>query len=476
MRVKDAVELPGARFLFGNADAELSGVATDTRDPDIRGKLYVALKGERSDGHAFLEKAVSGGVTAILIEPRGAELAKALRRDGCPAAVVVPDTLAAMGELARRYRSRLPVKIIAITGSNGKTSAKEFARDILATTYETVAAERSFNNSIGVPLTIFRMKNSTQVGVLELGMNHPGELDHLTRIADPDAVAITSIGPAHLGFFKTVRRVARAKSEILTASRPGIPAILPADSEFLPFLKSRARKKHVSTFGSAAASDWRLTNVESQIRTMTFGIQKKGARPSKFRCPNFGDHQLNNMVLAIGLAQMFAVPEKKIRAAVSKLALPQGRGEIIRAGKHLVVNDSYNANPVSMAAALWRIDSMKRAAPGYDVCLVLGDMLELGSQSAAFHAELGNQARLLNPKKFIFVGSQGAAVGRGFAKSGKSSRCLSIYNRAADALDFLKETLAASRKMLVLFKASHSTGLELMVKEIVNTLNHRSNS
>lgn len=472
LSVKDAASLPSARLLFGSPDAALAGVTTDTREDPIVGKLYFALKGDRQDGHEFLEAAAGGGVGCVLIEERGADRARDMRVSRkLPAAVVVPDTLKALGELARRHRRKLGVKIVAITGSNGKTSTKDFVSSILSTTYRVVSARRSFNNAIGVPLTLLQMTPETQVGVLEMGMNHPGEIDGLCRIADPDLVAITSIAPAHVGFFRSVQQVALAKSEILTAGRPGIPAFLPADSPFLDLLHRRASDKKVSTFGFSPKATWRLISIEPNLKSISFKVTAGCEKAAAFRCPNFGDHQLTNILVAIGIANIFAVPVKKIQSAVSRLRLPPGRGELIRMGRHILIDDGYNANPGSMSASLKRVSSLKRllglrraaTEKKHEVLLVLGDMLELGNQTASCHQTLGTEAKSLNAWRVLFIGAQGTHVRRGFLKAGGTPNQLILAGSVEEATPILREWIESKKKLLMLVKASNKLGLEKMV-------------
>lgn len=477
LAISDLLTLTGASLLHGEPSVRMAGVTTDTRDAGIRGKLYVALKGERSDGHDFTEKAAACGAAAAMLEKRAAEAARKIC-DTHPSfsVVLVPDTLAALGELARLYRRRLKAKIVAITGSNGKTSTKDFTASILSTTYHTVSAVKSFNNSIGVPLTILRMTPETQVGVLEMGMNHPGELTGLCRIADPDLVAITSIAPAHIGFFRSVRRVALAKSEILTASRADIPAFLPADSPFLPMLRRKAKGKRISTFGTAPEADWRVKALDMDMRRMTFSVLTRefvetiGVRPPRVRavrltCPNIGGHQLTNLLMAIAVANQFSVALPKIRSAVSGIQLPSGRGIIQRRGKHVVIDDSYNANPVSMSAALRRAHELwkmlnRRPSGRYEIALVLGDMLELGSASAKYHRELGRAVARIRPRRLIFIGGMGRHVMKGFLERGGAAGRIEIFETTEKSTGEVQRIMDAARRAVWLFKSSRQIGLE----------------
>lgn len=477
LTVADAAALPGARLVFGDPAQVLSGVTTDTREDGLHGKLYIALRGETKDGHEFLSTAADRGVRCVLIEHHGVRLARDLSSSRkLSAAVSIPNTLLALGELARRHRAKLSAKIIAITGSNGKTSTKDFAHAILSTTYETVSAPRSFNNAIGVPLTILKMNERTQVGVLEIGMNHPGEIASLTRIANPDLAAITSVASAHAGFFRSLRQVALAKSEILTASRPGIPVFLPADSPFLPLLARSAAGKKVWTFGTSKKASLKLTSIRASLKNIIFSVQmglegrNRKNSPVVFRCPNFGEHQLTNILLAIGIAGLLCVPYKKIRSVVAKLCLPPGRGNLIRIGPHVLIDDSYNANPASMAASFRRVHEFQRiegrAGSRRRLVLVLGDMLELGPKTKSDHRNIGVLARTLNPWRILFVGEQGVGVRTGFISAGGPGRNVITIGKTADAIPILKEWMREQEKLLILAKASHQICIERIVSGI----------
>lgn len=466
--VADVASLPTARLLFGDLRFPLCGVTTDTREEGLRSKLYVALKGDRWDGHKFLEAASDKSVGCVLIESRGVARVRDLRESGrLAAAVVVSDTLKALGDLAGCHRARLGTKIVAITGSNGKTSAKDFTAAILSTTYRTLSAPRSFNNAIGVPLTILQMTKDTQLGVLEMGMNHPGELEELCRIANPDVVAITSIAPAHIGVFSSLRRVAQAKAEILTASRPGITAFLPSDTPFLPLLCRRAKNKKIWTFGMNASASWRISHVQETLKRISFQVAAAGAQGTSFHCPNFGEHQLTNVLLAVGIAAQFAVPLKKIKTAVSKLSLPPGRGETFRSGRHILINDTYNANPGSMEASLKRVHALQRMLKcrrsSYHVVLVLGDMLELGGRAAAAHRQIGRIAMTLRPRHIIFVGQQGPHLVRGFVSAGGKANVVTMLDTPTAAVPHLQTLMQSYPRLLILLKASNQIGLNKII-------------
>ncbi len=453
--------------------------------------MYIALKGDQMDGHSFIETAARNGAGCVLIEKRGMDAAGQLGLlDRRPAVVMVPDTLAALGELARRHRKKLAAKIVAITGSNGKTSAKEFVSAILSSTYRTVWAPRSFNNAIGVPLTLLRMTETTHAGVLEIGMNHPGEIADLCRIADPDVVAITSILPAHIGFFKSIRAIAAAKSEILTASRKGIPAFLPVDSVYFPFLRRQASGKRVIPFGVRPEASLRLRDVDVSLGTISFSAAglhsgesiltsrsagSAGLREGtvSFRCPNFGEHQLTNILLAVGIGVLFAVPLKAMKKSVSQLNLPAGRGEVRRLGRHILIDDSYNANPGSMAASLLRISSLKRrlksrlgALPS--VVLVLGDMLELGSSARFYHHQLGKQIQASAPRRVLYIGVHSDWVKRGFVRAGGKAKNYIHSASIEEGLIWLNQWVRADGRLLILIKASHRLNFQKIVSELIN--------
>ena len=376
----------------GNAD--IQGITIDSRDVS-NGDLFVALSGPNFDGHDFVAQALAQGAAAALVHKR---------LDGVPAdrLIVVDDTLRALEMLGEASRARTGARIIAVTGSCGKTSTKE----ALATAFRTGGAAvhaslKSFNNHWGVPLTLARMPEDTDFGVFEIGMNSPGEIRELVKMVRPHSAIITTIEPAHLEFFGTVEAIADAKAENFEGLEPGGSAILPADNACIGQLQDRARACQVTdirTFGSAANADARAGRIRLGAKNSTVSANICGTEMAvKIGIP--GAHWINN-----GLACLLAVELNGGDLAAAGLALANmqalpGRGasEMIALadGQFQLIDESYNANPASMVAAL---SILATAEPGRDGMkgrriAVLGDMLELGPTSPELHAGLADPIR-----------------------------------------------------------------------------------
>ena len=383
-----------ARGVPESAGQPLAGVSTDSRA--VRpGELFVALRGEKFDGHAFLGAAAQAGAAMVIIDrPEACTPAP----DALPAGVAVlrvEDTGRALLQLAAAYRRWLEpgTKVVAIGGSNGKTTTVRLTHAALAGTLRGVASEKSFNNAVGVPLTILRARRGDQFLVCEVGTNAPGEMAALGRVVQPDVAVVTSIGREHLEGLGDLRGVAAEEASLLASLKPGGTAILNGDA---PLLLEVARSvlatlpapgAQVVTFGEGERCDLRLTRVESDLRGVRFELN--GRRTVSLGL--LGAHNAHNGAAALAVARRLGVPDD---AAATALAHAQGapmrmqRSVVaVPGGGVTVINDAYNANPDSMLAALRAFADLTRPESGPDVrrrVLVLGDMLELGAAAPAF--------------------------------------------------------------------------------------------
>ena len=358
------------------------GVSIDTRTIQP-GEMFVALQDAR-DGHEFLESAFDNGASAALVA-RAPENAP----EGAPL-LVVPDTLGGLRDLARAARLRNFGKRIGVTGSVGKTSTKDMLRSALGRCGVVHAADRSFNNHWGVPLTLASLPMHANYGVFEIGMNHAGEITPLTELVFPHAAIVTTVGTAHLEFFDSVEGIAEAKAEIFKGVAPGGAAILPADNEHYAILRKRAEQAGIQRlidFGAKETAHCRLIDYQSDgsAGQVTALIHKKEVR---FRLGAPGYHQAMNAVAAIAAAHAVGAPLDLIVQGIEAFGAGAGRGEHrkmhIRGVSISVLDESYNANPTSMAAAINVLAEKQPAKSGRRIA-VLGDMLELGDDAVAFH-------------------------------------------------------------------------------------------
>lgn len=381
-----------------------TGVSIDTRTLE-NGDLFVALTGEARDGHEFVGQALGIGAAAALVSRRS---------DNTPAGaplLIVRDTQAGLEGLGRASRARTPARIIAVTGSAGKTTTKEMLRLTLSGAGEVAASSASYNNHWGVPLSLARMPRDADFGVFEIGMNHFGEIRTLVAQVKPHLAIVTTIAPAHLEYFGTLEAIADAKSEIFEGIVRGGAALLPADNPQSARLIAHARKagvERVLTFGMQAGADARLITSETHGEVQDVVADIRGKR-IRFRLGAAGGHIAMNALAAILAAAEMGVEATAAAAALARFAPLKGRGARFNAGGIEVIDESYNANPASMAAALALLGAAQPATRGRRIA-VLGDMLELGTQGMALHRGLAKEIAAARADLVFLCGQQMAAL------------------------------------------------------------------
>lgn len=389
----EAVAATGGR---AQGDWSVGGVSIDTRDL-LPGDLFVALKDVR-DGHDFVARALGTGAGAALVSrvPDGVGPEAPL--------LIVPDVLAGLEALGRAARARTRARVAAVTGSVGKTSTKEMLRKLLSGQGRVHAAERSFNNHWGVPLTLARMPADVDFAVIEIGMNHPGEIAPLAAQARPHVAMITTIAAAHLAAFASVDAIAREKAAIFSGLEPGGTAVIPGDLPQTPILDTAARAAggRVLRFGEGAGNDWRLTDVHLCAQATVAHAAVAGVEePLLFKVMTLGRHFAVNALGALATSEALGADRDMALLDIAHWAPPPGRGGLERIVLDIVedhlhftlIDDAFNANPVSLGAALEVLaavppqDGVGRMGRGRRIA-ILGDMLELGPQAGALHAAL----------------------------------------------------------------------------------------
>ena len=371
----------------GNPPAAVPGLSIDTRTIKP-GEAFFAIQGENRDGHDFVEAAVKAGAGLAVV----ARAKRAVMPQGAPL-LIVEDVLGALNDLAAAARARSQAKLVAVTGSVGKTTTKEALRLVLAKQGATHAAAASYNNHWGVPLSLALMPQATQFGVFEIGMNHAGEITPLTRLTRPHVAIITTIAPVHLEFFGTIEAIADAKAEIFVGVEPGGAAVLNADNDQFGRLKAAAQQAGITrivAFGEGESAEARLLKASLQSETSTVQARILGHDVTyKLGAP--GRHIVDNSLAVLAAADLLGADLALAALALGELKAPTGRGERITldvpGGSILLIDESYNANPTSMRAALALLGQVQVAGMGRRIA-VLGDMLELGREGAALHAEL----------------------------------------------------------------------------------------
>ena len=365
-----------------------TGVSTDSRLIQS-GNLFFALRGEKFDGHDFITKAISSGAAAVVVDRRWADLNAALFTSLSVPRVVVEDTTHALGDLARVYRRKFRIPILAVAGSNGKTTTKEMIHAVLRMKHHVLSTEGNLNNHIGVPQTLFRLEAKHALAVVEVGTNHPGEIARLCEIAEPTHGLITNIGREHLEFFGSLRGVAKAEGELFDWLREhGKRSILFVnydDKHLVGLSKGHSRKV---TYGSKNKKAEVVAQVASTSSsgTIALSVKPKGKKAFSVQLSVPGSHNAMNALAAVTVGLWFKVPQKKIQSALESFVSASNRMEVLKLDGITVLNDTYNSNPDSVLAALQTIKSInvqgKRIA-------VLADMLELGAKAEDEHKEIG---------------------------------------------------------------------------------------
>ena len=379
----ELVAAAGART-EGTPAAAVTGFSIDTRTLQP-GDVFVALEAER-DGHDFVSAAFAAGAAAALVAAGYA------RGAGDGALLRVPDPLNALEAIGSAARTRSNARIVAVTGSAGKTGTKEMLRLCLSDAGQTHTSEKSYNNHWGVPLTLARMPRNTEYGVFEIGMNHAGEITPLTRMVRPHAAVITTVEPVHLEYFPSVEAIAEAKAEIFSGLVPGGTAVLPFDNPHFALLKTRAATvgARIVSFGYAEAADVRCiqANMDARGSSVIAGV---GSRRFPYRIGAPGEHYVKNSLAVLAALQVLGADPMRCLPALLKAAAPAGRGARAtleaEGGRILLIDESYNANPASVRAALAAMATVPRADFPRRV-VVLGDMLELGAAAADLHRGL----------------------------------------------------------------------------------------
>ena len=449
--MQDMQKLKNIAVSHAGTDWCAQGASTDTRKP-LQDMLFFAIKGERFDGHTFAADAVRQGAAGVVLNKSLEHLAGGF--SGKTAVFSVPDTVQSLGALAHALRERYKPAVITVTGSNGKTTTKEMLYTLLSESFRCGKTQGNLNNLIGLPLSILNMEQDTQVWVLELGTSRYGELASLAGIASPDIGVLTNIGRAHLEFFKDLQGVARAKSEMFSAMTQQGTAVMNADDPFVMEIANRF-KGRVITAGFSGHAQLRILSYNLTDKGMDFRILYEGEERS-FSTPVSGRHYLYDMALSMLCARHLQVGWDAIRSACERFTVFKGRGNSMSYKNNItVVDDTYNANPDSMQGGF---QSAIERYGAERIVAVIGDMLELGEQSAQQHFDLGLYLAGQGINKFILMGRFSDNTFEGIRSSGKKQ----IYAlQAGDIQSAVRELVSLSKDGTVIYiKGSRSMKLE----------------
>lgn len=443
------LKVTGGR-LVGGERAAIRGVSTDTRTLEP-GALFVALRGERFDGHDFVREALRRGAAAALVSR---ELV------GCEPLVVVEDTLRALGSLAAAHRRELRPKVIAITGSTGKTTTKEMTAAILSQGWATARTPGNYNNEVGVPLALLGLDPSHRAAVIEVAMRGRGQIAYLADMARPDVGVVTNIGVSHMELLGSRQAIAEAKGELLEALAPDGAAVLNAGDDFYDYLASRTRAR-VIAFGRDPGADVRVSDIalgaDASVRFRLHGWW--GDQEITLRAP--GRHHALNAAAAAAAAMAAGAEAEWVPAGLSVFESTEMRGRVTRApGGFTVIDDCYNAAPDSMRVALELLADM----PGGRKWAVLGEMKELGPMAADWHREVGELAAGLGIAGLVAVGELGRCIAEGARQALESQQIVEAPNNAAAAAAVAARVRAGD---VVLVKGSRAMGMEEIVKQLL---------
>ncbi len=449
MMMSQVAQVLGAT-LYGD-DVLMTGVSKDTRD--IRpGDLYVALKGERFDGHQFVAEAnLSGAVGALVSDDLSLDVPQ----------VQVDDTRVALGQLAAHWRRQFGGKLIGITGSNGKTSVKEMCSKILSDhvgASAVLATKGNLNNDIGLPMTLLELTGQHQFAVVEMGANHVGEIDYLTKIACPDVALVNNAGPAHLEGFGSLENIAKAKAEIYNGLSDDGIAVLNKDDAFAPFWQDYCSEMKTVSFSMLDESaDVYAKHIEGDRYQIIAGVEK-----AELTLNVPGKHNVMNALAAVAVTYSLGLSLQAIVSSLSAFENIQGRLTARRSALGFqVIDDTYNANPLSVAAAIEVLAAMSGQG---NTVLVLGDMAELGKDADRLHGEMGSKAKSAGIDALYATGRLSENAVDAFGEGGF------YFKNKNELIKALKKKLTADAVVLV--KGSRSAAMEEVVERILTRKNN----
>lgn len=455
--IEEVLRATGGRLLQGEERAFFQGISTDSRMVG-EGELFIALKGPRFDGHHFALKALEKKAGGVVIEE---DKTGDIRWNGYrpKAVIVVKDTLRALGDLARERRRRYRIPVVALTGSNGKTTTKEMISACLETTFPILKTRENLNNLIGLPLTLLNLTEKERVVILEMGMNVPGEIRRLTEIAEPDVGLITNIQIVHLEGVGSLERVREEKGELFRRMRRDGTILVNQNDPHVIDLASEFSGQKI-TFG-----------VEKSADVMAKEIRLRGAEGTSFKLilegeeievnlPLLGRHFVPNALSAIAVASLFGIEVKKAKEALERFRPFPMRMEIIHLeGGKTLINDAYNANPRSMELALETLAEIK--GKGRAIA-VLGDMLELGDFTEEAHRQIGEKVEELSIDLLLTMGEKAPLVVESAVRHGFEPKRTRVMESHSEAISILKEV--AQEGDWILIKGSRRMAMEKIVE------------
>jgi UDP-N-acetylmuramoyl-tripeptide--D-alanyl-D-alanine ligase len=459
LTVADIVEAVTGRLVSGEPSTPVPGVSIDTRTLKP-GELYVAIRGDRFDGHDFVEAALGAGACGAMVSRPMGHLPKDLVAGRV--LIVVPDSTGALQRLARWVRRKSGARVVAITGSAGKTTTKDVTAAFLGLRHQVLQTAGNLNNHIGLPLSLLELRHGAELAVVELGMNHAGEISRLVAIAEPDVRVWTNVAEVHIEFFPSIEAIADAKAEVLEKATADTVLVANADD---PLVMARAPRfaGTVITFGTSEGASVRALAIESRgIDGMAAQVRTAAGR-AHVVVPLLGRGNLQNVLASVAVAEHFGVPLDAIAERAPTLRAASHRGDVRRlSGGVVVVDDAYNSNPKALQGALGVIAGEQRFERRI---AVVGEMLELGADSTRLHEACGRAAAGSGLSALITVGGEPArALGRAAVAAGMPA---SSVTHAATSLEAAELAAGLVRpRDLVLVKGSRGVKTEVVVDRL----------
>jgi len=449
LSILEIAEFAGAAVSSGHRKTLIDKISTDSRTLK-HGELFVALRGENFDAHSFVESVAKAGAAGAIVDSNWTG-----KIPENFALIRTEDTLQAYQKLAANYRKSLPLKVVAITGSNGKTSTKDFTAAVLGRRFRVTKTQGNFNNHVGLPRTMLEATSQDEVAVWEIGMNHPGEVAVLAKLAAPDAAIITNIGTAHIEFMGSREAIAAEKGALAQAVGPEGTVILNADD---PFSKSIAPSTSAKVIlAGTTEGTVRAIEITQSANGTDFTILE-GAHRCRAQLPVPGLHMVQNALLGVAAGRIFGLSLEECAAGLAAAPLTKARLQIKEIHGVQFIDDSYNANPDSMKAALRTLVELD--ADGKRVA-VLGEMRELGSESEQGHREIGETAAALKVDHLITIGNVAATIAQAAEHAGLEKSV--AVRSTSEAADFLRKI--AEPGDLVLIKGSRAARTEEVIEQ-----------
>lgn len=444
-------------------DVPFNCVCTDSRET-ANGALFVALGGERVDGHDYIDAALSAGGGCVLCERIPEQL-----QDRNYVAVVVEDSIKAVGELAKAYDRRINHRKVAITGSVGKTTTKEFVAAVLGESFRVHKTEGNYNSNIGMPLSMLSMSRDTEVSVLEMGMSALGEIEYLSRIAEPDLAIVTNIGSSHMGHLGSRENIGRAKLEIVKGLKKGGTLLLNGDDDILRAYKNdTVRKIYV---GIDSPADFRAINIREGFTSTTFDILTCQRVIENVTIPTVGKHNIYAALFAYAVGVRMNLSDAAILRGLKNFRPVGMRQNVYELGKITVIEDCYNASPESMKAAIGVLNTIKKNKGHGRMVALLGDMYELGAQSESFHEQVGMEFTAMGGEALYTFGKTADYIAGGALLGGLSNESIFRNSNVADPAlsgEMLLHSLKEGDTLLV--KASRGAAAERVIAYLKNNV------